>query len=116
MKSDQRVDSIVDGILDYLKDQEALDLLTDVAEELTQRSWSVVDPNLAIIFSKIKLSESQLDEIKKSLSSYLGRPIRLKTRLDKDIIAGFKIEVAGTIIDATVNKKLNELKNKVIYD
>lgn len=116
MKSDQKITSIVDGILEYLKDQGSLDLLPSVAEELTQRSWSAIDPSLAIIFSKQKLAKTQLDKIKTSLSKYLDRPIRLKTRLDKSIIAGFRVEIAGTVIDATVNKKLNELKTKAIYE
>ena len=116
MKTDQNVHSIVEGILKYLEEKGSLDLLPQVAKALTKQSWVKVDPNLAIVFSKIKLDSTQLQNIKQSLSVYLDRPIRLKSRIDKSIIAGIKIEIAGQVLDATVNRKLKELKTKVTYD
>ena len=115
MKDDNRVTAIVEGIIDYLKSIKALDLLPQIAQSLTRESWTKTDPNLAQIYSRISLTAAQLDQIKTYLSGYFKRPIRVKTYLDSSIIAGFKIKVAGRVIDATINRSLEELKTKVIY-
>ena len=116
MKSNLKVDAIVKGFLSYLSDKKSLDLLPEVAEELVKQSWVRVDPNLATVKSPIKMSKNQLSEIKTSLSKHFNRPIRVKSKIDKSIIAGFKIDVAGHTIDATVNKKLEGLRNQIIYE
>lgn len=116
MRTKVQVEAIVKGILTYLSEKKSIDLLPEVAEELTKQSWVRVDPNLATVFSSIKMSKSQLDEIKSSLEKHFDRSIKIKQKLDKSIIAGFKINVAGQTIDATVNKKLETLKDQVIYE
>jgi len=116
MKFHNKTDAIVEGILSYLEEKKSLDLLPEVAKKLSQQSFVRIDPNLAVVSSSIQLNKKQTDEIKQHLSRYLNRPIRIKTKIDKSIIAGLKIEVAGQMIDSTVNRRLKELKTKVIYD
>ena len=116
MKSQAQIDSIVNGILSYLQEKKALDLLPEVAQSLIKQSFLKIDPNLAIVSSSVKLDSSQRQQIKASLSKLYQRPIRLKTKLDRSIIAGLKIEIAGQVIDATLNRKLVDLKHQVIYD
>lgn len=111
-----QVNVIVEGILTYLSDKKSIDLLPEIAEELTKQSWVRIDPNLATVKSAIKLSTQQLNQIKTSLSHYFDRPIRVRQNIDKSIIGGFKINVAGQTIDATVNKKLEGLKDQIIYE
>jgi len=116
MKYFKKVDAIVEGVLDYLQSTKSLDLLPEVAKKLSQQSFVRVDPNLAIVSSSVKLTETQIQSIKQALSRYLSRSIKVKTKLDKTIIAGLRIEVAGQMIDGTVNQKLEDLKQKLIYD
>lgn len=116
MKDSQQVNSIVSGIIDYLTTSKSLDLLPEIAERLIQESWVKIDPDLARVYSPIKLSKIQLNDIKKNLSLSFKRPIRVKAFIDKKIIAGFRIKVAGKTIDATANQRLEELKKQVLYD
>lgn len=116
MKSDHKVNEIVEGILSYLSEKKSLDLLPEISSRLLKQSWVRFDPNLATIASPVELDKSQLLEIKSILSKKLDRPIRLKMVSDKTIIAGFKITIAGEVIDGTVNKKLEDLKKQIIYD
>ena len=116
MRAKVQVNSIVKGFLTYLEDQKAVDLLPEIAEELVKQSWFRVDPNLATVFTPIKLSETQVKQIKNSLTKNFKRPIRIKEQLDRSIIAGFRITLAGQTIDATVDKKLEGLKDQVIYE
>jgi len=116
MKSDHQIQAIVNGIISFLEEKKSLDLLPEVANELIKQSFFRVDPNLAVVSSPIKLSTTQTSSIKQILSQQFDRPIRIKTKIDKSIIAGLKIEVAGLVVDGTVNRKLQELKTNVIYD
>lgn len=116
MKEDSQINAIVDGIVDYLKSVKSLDLLPDVAQKLLEESWVKVDNSLAQVFSRVKLTAGQIKSIKIYLSRHFGQAVRVKTKIDPSIIAGFRINIAGRTIDATVNRNLEELRKKVIYD
>lgn len=116
MKDSHQIEAITSAILDYLQANKALDLLPQIAQKLTIASWVKIDPDLAQISAPIKLSPLQTKTIQTELSRHFKRPIRIKTKIDPDIIAGLKISVAGKIIDATVNNRLKTLKEQIIYD
>lgn len=116
MKSDYQVNAIVEGILSYLQEKKALDLLPMVADQLIKQSWVRFDPHLATVTSKVKLDKSQLTKIKQILSVKYDQPIRIKNLIDKKIVAGFKILIAGEVIDGTINKRLKDLKQVISYD
>ncbi len=116
MKPQVQIDAIVNGIISYLEDNQVLDLLPLITQELIKQSWVKIDPNLAVVSSAIALNAKQQTNIKTHLSKVLKRPIRLKTQIDKSIIAGLKIEVAGQIIDGTLNRQLQDLEQEIIYD
>ncbi len=116
MKADHQVQTIVEGIISYLQEKKSLDLLPEIARSLIKQSWVRFDPNLATVSSPVKLDQKQLKKIKAVLSTKMNRKIRLKAIIDKSIIAGFRINIAGQVIDGTINKKLIDLQQKVIYD
>ncbi|MFH0943482.1 MAG: F0F1 ATP synthase subunit delta [Candidatus Beckwithbacteria bacterium] len=116
MKDSQQIEAITEAIINYLELNRALDLLPQIAQKLTEKSWVKIDPNLALVSAPIKLSASQLKLVQSTLSSQLKRQIRVKAKVDPSIIAGFKINIAGKIIDVTVNRRLKSLKETVIYD
>jgi F-type H+-transporting ATPase subunit delta len=116
MKDSSQVDLIVRGILDYLTSIKSLDLLPAIARRLEAESWIKVDPDLAQVYSRVKLSEKEISQISRRLSGYFQRPIRVETAIDPEIIAGLKIVVSGKTIDTTVNRRLEELKENLSYD
>lgn len=116
MSSDQPIDNIVNGIVAYLKQVKALDLLPQIAESLKKLSWVKYDPDLATVYSAQPLSLSQIRDLTVFLSKYFKRQIRVKSKLDPSIIAGLKIHLAGQEIDATINRRLEDLKQQIIYD
>lgn len=115
MKDLNQIETIVGAILEYLETNQALDLLPQIAKKLTEKSWAKIDPNLALVSSAVKLSANQQALVRQTLARHFQRPIRVKTKIDPSIIGGFKISVAGKMIDATVNNRLESLKEKVIY-
>lgn len=116
MKADSKVESIVAGILDYLESKKALELLPQVLEELSRQGLNRVDPNLALVSSPVKLDPEQVSTIRQILTKKFKRPITVKTRIDQSIIAGFTVEVEGKVIDASINRQLEEVKQQMLYD
>ena len=110
-----QIDAIVEGIISYLEENKALDLLPAIAQKIVKQSWVRVDPNLALVSSRISLTKPQTQKLQQILSKYLNRPIRVKNIVNRSIIAGLKINVAGQVIDGTINTKLKQLKNQVVY-
>jgi F-type H+-transporting ATPase subunit delta len=110
-----RIDAIVEGIISYLEDNKSLDLLPEIAQKIVKQSWVRIDPNQAFVHSRISLTKPQKQKIQQILSKHLKRPIRIKNLVDRNIIAGLKISVAGQVIDGTINTKLKQLKNQVVY-
>jgi ATP synthase F1 delta subunit len=115
MKSSTKIDAIVAGIISYLEENKALDLLPEIARRILEQSWFRHDPNLALVATPVTLSAQQKKQIAAILSRQLKRPIRVKNRVDRSIIAGMRVTVAGQEIDGTLNHQLKQLKNQIIY-
>lgn len=62
------------------------------------------------VISNKKLTETNLDRIKKKLNKTYHRNIEIETVLDSSILGGFRIEFDGNIIDETINQQLADLK------
>ena len=67
----------------------------------------------ASVFSKIKLSDKILSDIKLFLGKKYNKGIYLKNIIDSEIIAGFIIEFKGITIDCSFNKELNDFKRNL---
>jgi len=111
----RQIDAIVEGIISYLEDNKAMDLLPEIAQKIVKQSWVRIDPNLALVYSRVSLTKPQKQKLQQILSQYLSRPIKVKNLVNRKIIAGLKISVAGQVIDGTINTKLQQLKNQVVY-
>lgn len=61
------------------------------------------------VTSAVALSASQISDITKSLSN-LGKSIELVQHVDPHVLGGLKIKVGDQRVDATLRRKLNELK------
>lgn len=115
MKVNNPVDSIVKGFIGYLQENQLLDLLPQISKKISQASWTKTDPNLAVVTSAIKLQPRQSDKIKAILSGEYKRPIRIKNRVDRSIIGGLHVNVAGKTIDNTIKSRLKQLKDQIAY-
>lgn len=93
-----------------LKKKKKLYLLTKIlqkTEELSQREKQVW-----LVLSR-QLKPKLLAEIKKKIINILGADKEIKTKIDQDIIAGFRIKTDNLLIKASLKDFLEELKEKV---
>ena len=62
------------------------------------------------VISKVKLSDNVVFDIRKFLKLKYKKEIYLENVLDGELIGGFIIEFDETVIDCSLDKKLNDLK------
>jgi len=110
------VDEVVKAVIGYLSSRGRLELLPQIAQELTRAGFNQVDPNLATVTSAVVLSAKQKSALVKTLAKVFKHPIRLKQNLDPDLIGGLRLTIAGKVIDASINRQLTDLKEVLIYD
>lgn len=67
----------------------------------------------AKVVSAKPLTDEQLSQIKLKLTNSLNKQVEIEHSVDESLIGGLKISVCGQLIDNTVRKHLNDLKNQL---
>ena len=103
------------GLLIYEKHEREVDLLVrDIEAELAERGEVV-----ASVESARALDDNTRRKIEQFLATAAsgknGKPkVSLRESIDPTLIGGFKLQTPTAILDATVSKKLNDLRAKKI--
>lgn len=108
------LDNLTLNFLKVIIDNDRFDLLENVIAEyhkLLDESKGLV---VVKVSSNIKLSDSNLLKIEKTLKNKLKKNIKINEIIDKSIINGIKIEYDGEIIDLTVRKTIDEIKAQLL--
>lgn len=66
------------------------------------------------LISAIEMSDEQVEKIVKALESTLNKRVSLKRIVDPSLIGGFKVMLKNDIYDATVLRKLHNIKKKLL--
>jgi F-type H+-transporting ATPase subunit delta len=101
------------GLLEFIVAQgrgrqlpQILDRLTDLAAEARQ---SVV----AEVRSAVPLDDEQRRELAAALSKATGKQVEIKVLIDPAVIGGVVAKVGDTVIDGTVRRRLEQLREQV---
>lgn len=70
----------------------------------------------ATVFSAIKLSDTQLDNIKLNLSKQLNKEVIIEAKQDPSLIGGLLINVDGKVIDNSIKKSLLDIKKTLLLN
>ena len=68
----------------------------------------------ASLISSKELSEAELDNISKELSSSMSSTIKFNYKVDKELIGGLKLQLGSFMIDTSIKNKLNKYKQKML--
>lgn len=69
--------------------------------------------SIGTIFSVDPLSKEQLEVFEQNTSKLLKKNVKLENKTDSTIIGGVRIFIEGKVIDATIRKRLNDLKESL---
>ena len=98
-------------IIDYLVDKNRMDLIRYIVSEYL-KIYYLENNQVEVtgIFSK-ELSEEQVNRLKEKLEKKVGKKIILKIEVDKDIIGGGVIKMGDQIIDGSIKRQIENIKN-----
>ena len=68
----------------------------------------------ASLISSKELSESELENISKDLSSYMGSNIKFDYKIDKELIGGLKLQLGSIMVDTSIKNKLKKYRQKML--
>tara|TARA_B100001093_G_scaffold514652_1_gene589168 strand:+ start:2098 stop:2655 length:558 start_codon:yes stop_codon:yes gene_type:complete len=68
----------------------------------------------ASLISSKELSEIELENISKDLSSSMGSTIKFDYKTDKDLIGGLKLQIGSFMIDTSIKNKLKKFEKKLL--
>ena len=68
----------------------------------------------ASLISSKELTQSQLEEINKDLSSSIGSTLKFDYKVDKELIGGLKLQLGSYMIDTSIKNKLKKYKQVML--
>lgn len=86
----------------------------DILKETLKELDSYLTIEKGVVYSSAKLSEENLNKLKKALEKKINKTLDLTNVVDKSIIGGFKICLENSIYDSTINTRLNKLKETLL--
>lgn len=76
-------------------------------KELLNEAYNIQEGE---VISAIKLSQEQVSKMEELLSKKYGKNIKLKNKIDQDIIGGILVKIGNEQIDGSVKARLEDLK------
>ena len=100
----------IELISDILEHNNIL-ILSDIAKQfeyLVETDSNLV--NMAIT-SATELSAEEVEHIQSNIESQLNKKVDVRTEIDKSLIGGVRLRVGNIVIDNTISRRLDMLKN-----
>lgn len=86
--------------------------------ELTRTFSDLVDERAGIVEAKVSsaqpLTEAQTKALVASLGARTGKTIRLSWHQDATLLGGLKVQVGSTVLDASLQGQLRQLKTQLL--
>ena len=68
----------------------------------------------ASLISSKELSENELEDIRKDLSTSMGSFIKFDYKIDKELIGGLKLQLGSFMIDTSIKNKLKKFEQRML--
>lgn len=87
--------------------------LPQILEELSNLAAHARASVVAEVRTAVPLDQGQRDELATALSSATGKNVTLKVLIDPSVLGGVVAKVGDTVIDGTIRRRLEQLKEQV---
>ena len=87
--------------------------LPGIIDRLVQRAAAERRHAVAEVRSAVELNQDQRKRLAEALSSNLGKDVEVKVIVDPTVLGGLSARVDDTIIDGTVRRRLDQLRESL---
>jgi len=106
-------DPIVVNFLDLLIDNHRMPALLRVRGNY-EGLWEQENDLLPVsVTSAVELDEKTVEQIGEQIGEQTGRKVELTTDVDPDVLGGLVVRVGNTVLDASVRRRLDQLRKEV---
>jgi F-type H+-transporting ATPase subunit delta len=85
--------------------------LPPIIERLVEMSAAEANKEVAEVRSAVPLTDDQRDRLAKALEDATGKQVEVKVVVDPSVLGGIVAQVGDTVIDGSVRRRLDQLKN-----
>ena len=101
------------ALLTFVVEQDRARQLPEILEQVSRLSAEARDSVIGEVRSAVPLDEGQEQELARALSRATGKNVTVKVLVDPSVIGGVVATVGDTVIDGTVKRRLEQLKEQV---
>jgi F-type H+-transporting ATPase subunit delta len=85
--------------------------LPTIIERLVEMSAAEANKEVAEVRSAVPLTDDQRERLAKALEDATGKQVEVKVVVDPSVLGGIVAQVGDTVIDGSVRRRLDQLKN-----
>ncbi len=85
--------------------------LPRIIKRLVEMSAAEANKEVAEVRSAVPLTEDQRERLAKALEDATGKQVEVKVVVDPSVLGGIVAQVGDTVIDGSVRRRLDQLKN-----
>ncbi len=101
------------GLLTFVVEQGRARQLPEILERLSALAAEAHNSVVAEVRSAVPLTSEQREELAKALSQATGKRVEVKVLVDPSVIGGVVAKVGETIIDGSIRRRLEQLREQV---
>ena len=87
--------------------------LSAIAEALVALGASEAGRQVAVVRSAVALTDDQKSRLAAALQRSVGAPVEVRVVLDPSVLGGLVAQIGDTVIDGTVRRRLDQLKQAI---
>jgi F-type H+-transporting ATPase subunit delta len=85
--------------------------LPSIIQRLVEMSAAEANKEVAEVRTAVPLTDDQRDRLAKALEDATGKQVEVKVVVDPSVMGGIVAQVGDTVIDGSVRRRLDQLKN-----
>lgn len=87
--------------------------LQGIADALVAMGAAQSGKEVAVVRSAIELNDDQKRRLAEALQKTVGQPVEVRVVIDPDVMGGLVATVGDTVIDGSVRRRLDQLKQAI---
>jgi len=106
----ERASALTVGLVQFIVSQGRVSELPDIARALVEKAAESRSRALAEVRSAVPLDEDTIARLTAALSKATGKKVEVKVIVDESIIGGIVARVGDTVIDGSIARRMDSLR------